>query len=53
MKGARRVLVLVHQLAERPAPYLEKLRQGGFEIVHSGLQRAPDADELSGLACSR
>lgn len=43
---ARRVLVLVHQIAERPAPYLDRLRQAGFEIVFSGLDRLANEAEL-------
>jgi phosphoglycerate dehydrogenase-like enzyme len=44
---ARKVLVLVHQIADRPAPYLDRLhRAAGFEVVHSGLSRLPNEAEL-------
>jgi phosphoglycerate dehydrogenase-like enzyme len=43
---ARKVLVLVQQIAERPAPYLNRLREAGFEVVHSGLTRLPNEEEL-------
>jgi D-3-phosphoglycerate dehydrogenase len=43
---ARKVLVLVHQIADRPAPYLNRLRQAGFEIIHSGIPRLPNEAEL-------
>jgi D-3-phosphoglycerate dehydrogenase len=46
MTNQRKVLVLVHQLAERPAPYLDRLRDAGFEIVHSGINRRPTEQEL-------
>ncbi len=42
----RKVLVLVHQMASRPAPYFQPLRDAGFEIVHSGLDRLATEDEL-------
>lgn len=45
----RKVLVLVHQTASRPAPYFQPLRDAGFEVVHSGLDRAPTEDELIAL----
>ncbi len=43
---AKKVLVLVHQIAGRPAHYLDRLRQTGFEVVHSGLSRLPNEAEL-------
>jgi phosphoglycerate dehydrogenase-like enzyme len=43
---AKKVLVLVHQVAERPAPYLNRLREAGFEVVQSGLDRLPNEEEL-------
>jgi D-3-phosphoglycerate dehydrogenase len=46
MARANKILVLVHQIAERPAPYLDRLRQAGFEIVHPGLGRRLTEDEL-------
>ena len=49
MTNQRRVLVLVHQLAERPAPYLDRLRDAGFEIVHPGIGRRPSELELIDL----
>lgn len=45
----KKVLVLVHQTADRPAPYFERLREAGFEVVHSGLDRLPTEDELIAL----
>ena len=42
----KKVLVLVEQMAERPAPYLNRLCRAGFEVVHSGLRRLPTEDEL-------
>lgn len=49
MTNTRKILVLVHQLAERPAPYLDRLREAGFEIVHPGLGRRPTEQELIAL----
>jgi D-3-phosphoglycerate dehydrogenase len=49
VSNQRKVLVLVHQLAERPAPYLERLREAGFEIVHSGITRRPTDEEMINL----
>jgi len=49
MSNQRKVLVLVHQLGERPAPYLDRLRDAGFEIVHPGIGRRPSEQELIGL----
>ena len=46
---AKKVMVLVNQIAERPAPYLDRLRQAGFEVVHSGLDRLATEDELLDL----
>jgi D-3-phosphoglycerate dehydrogenase len=43
---AKKVLVLVNQLQGRPAPYLDRLRKAGFEIVFSGLDRLAKEDEL-------
>jgi D-3-phosphoglycerate dehydrogenase / 2-oxoglutarate reductase len=43
---AKKVLVLVHQIANRPAHYLDRLRQAGFEVVHSGLSWLPSEAEL-------
>jgi D-3-phosphoglycerate dehydrogenase len=45
----RKVLVLVHQLAERRAPYLDRLRDAGFEVVHPGIGRRPTEQELISL----
>jgi phosphoglycerate dehydrogenase-like enzyme len=42
----KKVLVGVQQIADRPAPYLDRLRQAGFEVVHSGLPRLQNEDEL-------
>jgi D-3-phosphoglycerate dehydrogenase len=39
-------MVLVHQVSARPAPYLNRLREAGFEVVHSGIARHPTEDEL-------
>lgn len=36
----------MHQIADRPAPYLNRLYRAGFEVVHSGLRRLPTEDEL-------
>lgn len=41
-----KVLVLVHPLATRPAPWFERLRAAGFEVVFGGLQRQLTEDEL-------
>lgn len=49
MTNTRKILVLVHQLAERPAPYLDRLRDAGFEIVHPGIGRRPSERELIAL----
>ncbi len=49
MTNLRKALVLVHQLAERPAPYLDRLRDAGFEIVHPGIGRRPSEQELIDL----
>lgn len=42
----KKVLVLVNETVGRPAPYFERLRSAGFEVVHSGLSRGPTEDEL-------
>jgi D-3-phosphoglycerate dehydrogenase / 2-oxoglutarate reductase len=42
----KKVLVNVQQIAGRPAPYLDRLRQTGFDVVHSGLPRLPNEAEL-------
>jgi phosphoglycerate dehydrogenase-like enzyme len=36
----------VHQIATRPAPYLDRLRRAGFEVAHSDLLRLPNEAEL-------
>jgi phosphoglycerate dehydrogenase-like enzyme len=36
----------VHQIASRPAPYLDRLRRAGFEVIHSDLSRLPNEAEL-------
>jgi D-3-phosphoglycerate dehydrogenase len=46
---AMKVMVLVNQIAARPAPYLDRLRQAGFEVVHSGLDRLANEEELIAL----
>src|SRR6185436_5109944 len=46
---AKKVLVLVQQIAARPAPYLNRLREAGFEVVHSGLPRLANEEELINL----
>lgn len=43
---AKKVLVLVNQVQGRPAPYLNRLREAGFEVVFSGLDRLPNEEEL-------
>jgi D-3-phosphoglycerate dehydrogenase len=43
---AKKVLVLVNQVQGRPAPYLNRLREAGFEVKLSGLDRLPTEDEL-------
>ena len=45
----KKVLVLVHQVSQRPAPYLNRLREAGFEVVHSGLTRLANEEELIGF----
>jgi D-3-phosphoglycerate dehydrogenase len=42
----KKVLVNVNQVAARPAPYLDRLRKAGFEVVLSGLDRLPNEAEL-------
>jgi phosphoglycerate dehydrogenase-like enzyme len=46
MPKARKILVLVHQLATREAPYLRRLEEAGFAIVHPRLGRKLSEDEL-------
>ena len=46
---AKKVMVLVNQIAARPAPYLDRLRKAGFEVVHSGLDRLANEEELIAL----
>jgi D-3-phosphoglycerate dehydrogenase len=46
---AKKVMVLVQQIAPRPAPYLNRLREAGFEVLHSGLPRLANEEELIGL----
>ncbi len=46
---SKKVLVMVHQTATRPAPYFDRLREAGFEVVHSGLDRLPNEAELIDL----
>lgn len=44
---AKKVLVCVQQIAPpRPAPYLNRLREAGFEVVHTGLTRLANEEEL-------
>ena len=42
----KKVLVLVHQTANRPASYFQPLRDAGFEIVYPGVDRLLTEDEL-------
>ena len=46
---AKKVLVCVQQIAPRPAPYLNRLREAGFEVVHTGLTRLANENELIGM----
>jgi phosphoglycerate dehydrogenase-like enzyme len=43
---SKKVLVLVHQTANRPAPYFQPLREAGFEVVFPGIDRLLTEDEL-------
>ena len=43
---AKKVLVNVYHLAEREAPYLQRLRDAGFELVFNRLKRQQTAEEL-------
>lgn len=46
---AKKVLVFVQQIAPRPALYLNRLREAGFEVLHSGLTRLANEEELINL----
>lgn len=43
---AKKILVNVYHLAEREAPYLQRLRDAGFELVYNRLKRQQTAEEL-------
>jgi len=44
--NGKKVLVNVYHLAEREAPYLQRLRNAGFELVFNRLKRQQTAEEL-------
>lgn len=43
---AKKVLVNVYHLAEREAPYLQRLRDAGYELIFNRLKRQQTAEEL-------
>ncbi len=43
---AKKILVGVQQTRDRPAPYYNRLREAGFEVVHTGLDRLANEEEL-------
>ena len=46
MANAPRILVNVYHLAHREAPYLQRLRDAGFELVFNRSGRQQTEDEL-------
>ena len=44
--SGKKILVNVYHLAEREAPYLQRLRDAGFELVFNRLARQQTAEEL-------
>jgi phosphoglycerate dehydrogenase-like enzyme len=44
--NGKKILVNVYHLAEREAPYLQRLRDAGFDLVFNRLKRQQTADEL-------
>jgi len=46
MSNTKKILVNVYHLADREAPYLQRLRDAGFELVQSRIGRQQTEDEL-------